>query len=1148
MKTPRTLAPHPLRLGLALCALAYGMQAGAVTLSNVPLYLGTNTPPNVLFILSNAQNMDENGNPSSGVPIGAAIGGSSQDSKSEIARAAIRQMEQGYLGQINMGLMTFKQYTPSSYYMYNSLYDASYNPANYAPPPPFVAKNATTKNYRIVNPVDTGNYIYYNWASPFYDTSVYPANFCYSNTAKFDNTTNIPAGTDKYRCFYTKTGTSDGIVSPLPSSGSATAAEQAYGYSGGLLYQGGFYPTDTDYATNTLDFGALVPSLYVSTAWFNNGSPGPGYLQVPIASLNSTQQTKINNKLTCNVPAAPNGAPSPNPTPASGPCNASSSSTGSSVLNSGLTAIEGTLNSAKNYFALTLPTSQGAPSSSYTLPQSCGKNFTVLLTNGLPSVTATGSVPKLSNGQVDVCSLTNQAVTAAQNLKNSGVNLYVVGYAMLPQVLQNYTNTCGIATNPLDQLASAGGTGNSYLASNPTQLQSALNSVFTSILQASGSSAALTSNSTSINANSYIYAASFNTVDWTGHLQAVPVTASGPGTAAWDAATLIPAWAGRNLLTWNGSAGKTLQWANLSAAEQCQLAGQAAGCTLTAAQITGAQQVLNYVSGDQSQEQKNGGALRNRSVVLGDIVDSNPLYLSTEDYGYGSLPGAEGSSYATYVAGKANNLPMIYVGANDGMLHGISASATASPGAEQFAYVPGALYAKLPALAQPSYNANHQYFVDGSPGSGDAYYGSAWHTLLIGTLGAGGTSVFALDITHPGAMSPSSVLWEFSDANDFGYTWGPGTVARFNDGNYYAVVNNGYNSANKHAVLFLIQVNNPANVIKLDAGSGGSGCTDDGLSAPAALDADGNRTVDAIYAGDLCGNVWKFDVSNAQSNKWAVAYKSGTTPLPIFTAKDGSGNRQPITAPLTLGTVPSIASGTVMVFFGTGEYLNPADTNNLATQSLYGILDSSTFSSGNFSGGQGALTRGDLQQQSIIFQGLLNASSTVQSRAVTTNTVSYPTSGSEYGWYMDLLTPPSTQTGERVISAPLLRGGRILFATMTPSSGTCVSGGTGWLMELDATTGGAPGYTFIDFNGDGQYDSSDNINLGNGQTAVAVGAQTSNGFSNTPVSLANGSSYSTFTNASSGPGGTPNCSGASCQTYTTKNPGGSPRASWTQIQ
>ena len=108
MKTPRTLVPHPLRLGLALCALAYGMHAGAVTLSNVPLYLGTNTPPNVLFILSNAQNMDENGNPNSGVPIGAAIGGSSPDSKSEIARSAVRQMEQGYLGQINMGLMTFK--------------------------------------------------------------------------------------------------------------------------------------------------------------------------------------------------------------------------------------------------------------------------------------------------------------------------------------------------------------------------------------------------------------------------------------------------------------------------------------------------------------------------------------------------------------------------------------------------------------------------------------------------------------------------------------------------------------------------------------------------------------------------------------------------------------------------------------------------------------------------------------------------------------------------------------------------------------------------------------------------------------------------------------------------------------------------------
>ena len=1155
---------------LACCLLAASSGAGAVTISNVPLYLGTSTPPNVLFILANSQNMDENGDPSQGM-IGAAVGASSPYSKSEIARAAIRNLESTYIGQINLGLMTFAQSNISKKYMYNSFYDASYDPANYNPSyvcpsgtSPLLCRASTTKLYSTPNPVSPGNNIYYNYASPFYDTSGYPANFCYSNTAKFDDTTNITSY-DKYRCFLTKTGTSDGIVSPLPTSSSATAAEQAYGYSGSLLYQGAFSPTDSDYANNALDFGARVPSVYAAMAWFSNGSPGGGYLQVPLAALTSTQQTTINNKLTCNIPAPTSSSPTANPTPTSGTCNNNSSPTSSSILNAGLTAIEGTLNDAASYFKGTLGTSKGAPSG-YTLPNSCNKNFVVLLTNGLPSVDASGTVETTGSGQVDTCSMTAKAITAAGNLYSGGAGpkLYMVGYALPPFALTNYNTTCGVSGNPLDNMASAGGTGTSFSASNPTALQSALNSVFTSILQAAGSSSALTSNSTSINSNSYVYQASFNTADWSGHLQAVPVGVSGNGAASWDAATLIPTWSNRDILTYNDStgAGAAFQWSgttSISANEQCLLAGQPTGCTLSAAQTTTGQQVLNYISGDTSLDQAHGGTLRNRSVLLGDIVDSNPLYLSADDYGYSVLAGSEGSTYAAYVAAKTTQ--MLYAGANDGMLHGFNATT----GVEQFAYVPSAVYAKLPALTQPSYNANHQYYVDGSPGSGDAYYSGTWHTVLIGTLGSGGTpgsanGVFALDISNPTAMTASKVLWEFTDANDLGVTWGQPSVWRFNDGNYYAVVNNGYNSVNGHAVLFLIQVNNPSNVIKLDAGSGGTGCTADGLSQPTLLDADHNGTVDAIYAGDLCGNVWKFDVSNTLASKWKVAFTSGSgssaVPAPLFTAKDGSGNRQPITAPLALGTLPTGVTGTTLVFFGTGQYLGSTDTTSTSTQSLYGVLDSSTFSGGAFSGGASSLLRSNLVQQSILYQGALNSSTGYQSRGVSTNSVTYPSSGTDYGWYMDLLPPSGPAQGERVISAPIFRSGRILFATMIPSSGTCVSGGTGWLMELDGLTGGAPNYTFLDFNGDGQYNSSDNITA-NGASYVAVGVQMTQGFSKTPVSMS-GPNQNSSTTCVSSSNGTVSCSkpppscapGSNCSTnipfvYT---PTANPRASWNQIQ
>lgn len=1114
---------RPLCSALLLFA-ASSTTASAISISNVPLYLGSSVPPNVLFVLANSQNMDENGDPSQGM-IGAAIGGSSPYSKSEIARAAIRNLEANYLGEINLGLMTFGQNTPSKSYMYNSYYDASYNPTNYNPSyvcpsslTPIQCRASTTKLYQTPNPSDAANPIYYNYASPFYTTSLFTADYCYSSTAAFDNSTNIPAYTDNYKCYLTKTGTSD-----------ANSGYSNPEYGGNYVQ---FGPTDSDYANNVLDFGQRVPSVYTSTAWFSNGSPGGGYLQAKL-NLNTSLPTTIDNKLTCNVPTAPSGAPKPNPTPTSGACNSNSSPTSSSILNAGLTAIEGTLNDAASYFKGSLSTSKGA-TAGYTLPNSCGKNFVVLLTNGLPSVDSTGNVETVG-GQIDTCTMTQRAISAASSLHATAdqyglgkVNLYVVGYALPPFALQYYNTMCSVSGNPLDNMASAGGTGSAFMANNPATLQTALSSVFTNILQSSGSSSALTSNSTSLSSSSYLYQASYSTADWTGHLKALAVSSSGASsTATWDAATVMPPAGSRDLVTYNGSAGQPFTWSNLSANEQCLLASQAAGCTLTTAQTTTGQNVLNYLRGDTSQSVASGGTFRNRSATLGDIINSNPLYLSTEDYGYSILTGAEGSSYAAFVAAKTN--PTIYVGANDGMLHAFDPAT----GIERFAYVPQAVYANLPSLTQTTYNSSHQYFVDGSPGSGDAYYSGAWHTLVAGTLGAGGKAIFALDVTSPTSFSKTNVNWEVTDSADLGYTWGPPVIARFNDGNYYVAVNNGYNSTNQHAVLFLIQVDNPSNIVKIDAGSGGTGCSSDGLSPVSLLDADQNGTIDAVYAGDLCGNVWKFDVSSTNASQWKVAYKSGSKYLPLFMATDSSGNRQPITAPLTLGSIPSTTTGTAMVFWGTGKYLGMSDTTDTSTQSMYGVLDSSTFSSGSFSGGTSNMTRSNLQSQSITYEGTVSGQSV---RSVSTNSVSYPAGGAQYGWYLDLLEPSGTANiGERVIYQARLFSGRIQFVTLIPSSGTCSYGGSGWNMELDAGTGGAPPAAILDVNKDANFDSSDNTPT----NEVVVGIKLSSS-GTTPITLSptHGPTSEKCTSQWSGY--------LDCEPVKTTSI--NPRASWKQIQ
>ena len=172
--------------------------------------------------------------------------------------------------------------------------------------------------------------------------------------------------------------------------------------------------------------------------------------------------------------------------------------------------------------------------------------------------------------------------------------------------------------------------------------------------------------------------------------------------------------------------------------------------------------------------------------------------------------------YAFAVA-NTNRAPMIYVGANDGMLHAFNAST----GAEKLAYVPTPVYRNLSALSAQSLSGGlgqptaHHYHVDGSPTLGDVFYAGAWHTMLAGVLGAGGQGVYALDVTDPSKFKPSTansiVRWEFNDADDadMGYAFGQPLLVKTNNGRWSVIVGNGYNntaadgnaSATGHAVL-----------------------------------------------------------------------------------------------------------------------------------------------------------------------------------------------------------------------------------------------------------------------------------------------------------------------------------------------------------
>ena len=314
--------------------------------------------------------------------------------------------------------------------------------------------------------------------------------------------------------------------------------------------------------------------------------------------------------------------------------------------------------------------------------------------------------------------------------------------------------------------------------------------------------------------------------------------------------------------------------------------------------VTDGQKRLNWLRGDKTNEVRNSGIFRNRTTtVLGDIINSDPIFSYTESYGYTSLPvtAAGQSTYAAFVSGKSSRPPMVYDGANDGMLHAFRAdTGNASSGKELFAYVPAAVYGNLSSLTEPAYL--HKYFVDGSASIGDAYLASNWKTVLLGGLGKGGKAIYALDISTPDAFTNSQVLWEYSgstasaidgsgvtDANGMGLTYSQPQIARLNNGKWAAIFGNGYNSTSERAFLYIVDLSDGTLIKKIATNTAAS----NGLSTPRLYDNNNDKIIDFVYAGDLQGNLWKFDLSasgSGASARWGL----GNGGNPLFIARNSS--------------------------------------------------------------------------------------------------------------------------------------------------------------------------------------------------------------------------------------------------------------------
>ena len=600
----------------------------------------------------------------------------------------------------------------------------------------------------------------------------------------------------------------------------------------------------------------------------------------------------------------------------------------------------------------------------------------------------------------------------------------------------------GNATN-VDDLwhAAVNGRGQYYSALNASSLADAINGVVTDVKETPGAAAAASTSSVDlvVGDSNQVFRASYTTVSWTGDLQAFSIDGKSgviSSTPVWSAQTLLDAKtpSARNIYFNNGGSLAAFNYGNLSAAQKayfdniCSQPGPCADLTGTekAAERDAANlgtNLVNYLRGDTALE---GTLYRDRKHVLGDLINGAPVRVGKPPFSYGD------AGYADFVATKAGRKPVVYVAANDGMLHAFSAH-TDDGGTELWAFVPSKVMPKLYKLADKNYGADHQYYVDGAPLMADIKVGNTWKTILVGGLGLGGAAYYALDITDP--ESPA-LLWEFTDAN-LGLTVGNPVIGkRSSDGTWVVAFASGYNnsSGDGKGHLYVLNANTGVPVLSNSDGTAlpsivttaGSSASPSGLAKINAwVTSRSNNTIERIYGGDLEGNLWRFDFDNRvapnlSAMKLAKLQIDATTPQPITTKPE-----------------LALIANKPVVMVGTGRYLGLTDISTTAQQSIYAIKDGLTDTGW-----------GDVRADTANFvRQTLTISSTDATKAnVTDLAVDWATKG---GWWVDL-----PHSGERVATNMALLGGTLMVGTAIPSGDACTTGGKSWFYGLDATNGG----------------------------------------------------------------------------------------------
>lgn len=649
---------------------------------------------------------------------------------------------------------------------------------------------------------------------------------------------------------------------------------------------------------------------------------------------------------------------------------------------------------------------------------------------------------------------------------------------------------------------------------------------------------------------SNVYATQFSSEDWSGELSKTKL-ATGQTTKLWTSTTPSPdsrkiMMAGAETTS---SKLKAFTWGNLGDLQDVLNINPE---SLVGAKDNRGADRVDYILGNRSLEGDSETSFRRRNsnTVIGDIINSSPVVVGTPaylTYLADAIEEPDRSDYKSYASFREANRKavtdpdtgavsgrkeMIYVGANDGMLHGFNAAT----GVEEFAFIPTEVIKNLYRLTGKNYSGGeHHYFVDGTPVVRDVYLDDdeGWRTVLIGTLRAGGKALFALDVTEPDSIK---LLWEFDSTTDedLGYTFAQPEIVRLHTGEWAVLQGNGYDSSNDRAALLIIDIKTGELIKKILVPEevADNGITlPNGLSSVRGADNNGDGLVDYAYAGDLQGNLWRFDlvrdfaseetsdpfsrtnpeVANTSKNDFKLAYGG----KPLFTARDSKDiSRQPITIQPSLVRHPS--SHGYLVLVGTGKYFEHSDANvdTSRAMTLYGIWDRNTKRQTTSATTLRAEERENLLMQSFSTEEKNAAFMSAEEAVTATRDIRLlssevpqwyktPAEGqppldtrndenvNQWGWALDM-SVGSTLEGEMIINNMTASGSILFLSSLTPNQDPCQAGADTWLYAVDAFSGGRTRFNVLDLNADKIVDKLDQYtnNVVSGMRFPALGGFT----------------------------------------------------------